>query len=549
MCNFLVQLLMLWAGGNAKRLELEGGYMAMSDTLLFHNSTQREDDDWGDLGWEEQKPSPEFADLDWRANEAASDPTWKEWPGWGEKEKENPALKGLKDDKVNYKNAGDGMVKVAKGITNWTGKIQCNKEQKKVIDGVGQIAQGAGQVLMAVAPAIALVASGPAAPIVFGVAFAINLAASLMMSITETRGAQQPHFEYDFTNLDNKIKDNFNAMGWEFQLALLATQRVQASINKLAGNLYKMLNKILAKITALDVKVTSLAMKGSRSTMNKIGTIHRDLLGAISRNLTKKNATAVKLLMEPNIPVAFQEEIKLRSNFKDNLEHLLGCAACGGKAAAAIWLHRFQNARSQVWIVLWFHRMLENDYLQAQQMSDHFMFDLKSWKRTLQEEKLTAWMRLTPAQLSKYLVSASEWLELEKKIEDLRSGSWSRKRAAAHALESTEATVAAHAVSYLIPLLNPPSQAWRSLEPPPFKRKIIQPDEQKACVSAAYALRHIGYPAAWEAKPALEAVKDKRWTERPESGRSVCCPLSPCAKASLSALKLLEEQEQKSIAV
>ena len=53
-----------------------------------------------DPGWVEENPKE------------VSEENWESWPEWEEIEKEHPAMTGLKNDKVNYKEAGEDLVEL-----------------------------------------------------------------------------------------------------------------------------------------------------------------------------------------------------------------------------------------------------------------------------------------------------------------------------------------------------------------------------------------------------------------------------------------------------
>lgn len=103
------------------------------------------------------------------------------------------------------------------------------EDQERIIQGVGRCVQGATGLLMQISPAL-----GPASPFVYGISLAFNVAAGVMMSITASPGnssasqsvSQASGFQYDLSGLETKIKQNFQQMGWEFQLTLLSLKRL-----------------------------------------------------------------------------------------------------------------------------------------------------------------------------------------------------------------------------------------------------------------------------------------------------------------------------------
>eukprot|EP00438_Fugacium_kawagutii_P015556 Skav229982 [mRNA] locus=scaffold1837:55752:56567:+ [translate_table: standard] len=261
--------------------------------------------------------------------------------------------------------------------------------------------------------------------------------------------------------------------------------------------------------------------------------IHQDLLRAIS---TKGDIVQT---LQPNIHRVVDIEVRLRADFRENLETLSECTACGGKAAAALWLTKTVNARAQVWSILYAFRMLKNNLSRAFLMNQHFIDDMKEWPEIIEAAGLLPWMRLRAKDLSRYLISAEEHVALESKTEDLKSESWELREAAAQQLLMRfRPEAVAIVVEHLIPLLNPPAAAWRSTS----RKDWEESAEQKACRKAAALLAQVGYPAAWPAKEALERVKDITWKLVTwTSGTRTS--LSPCAKMSRGTLALLEQQE------
>lgn len=500
----LVRWLLLISAVRAKRLDSSDQVSNVDDSVAG----------W-DPGWVEEDAKE--VTEDWK--------DWKDWPEWEEIEKEHPSMTSLKNDKVNYKEAGEDLVELSQDITNITGRIHCTKKQKEIIDTTGQCVQYAAGFFMTISPLF-----GPAMPFVFGIAFGVNIAMSIMMSITD---APEKTFQYDLSNLDHHVKQHFAGMGWNFQLVIMSLKKVQATIDRLAHQMSKMLNKILAKLSGLEQRLISLKLQPSLSQMNMLALIHQDLLRAIS---TKGDIVQT---LQPNIHRVVDIEVRLRADFKENLETLSECTACGGKAAAALWLTKTVNACAQVWSILYAFRMLTNNLSRASLMNQHFLDDMKEWPEIIEAAGLIPWMRLRAKDLSRYLISGEEHVALESKVEDLKSESWELREAAAQQLLTRfRPEAVAIVVEHLIPLLNPPAAAWRSKSRKDWKES----PEQKACRKAAALLAQVGYPAAWQAKEALERVKDITWKLVTWTSLT-STSLSPCAKMSRGTLALLEQQE------
>ena len=495
-------MVMLMSAG-ARRLD--------SEEKVAMNLSQL-DDHPSDPGWVE--PPRKLTEENWESS-----------PEWEEIEKEHPAMSSLKDDKVNYKEAGDELVKLSQEITNETGKIHCTKDQKKIIDSTGVCVQYAAGFFMTISPLF-----GPAMPFVFSIALGVNIAMGIMMSITD---APEKHFVYDLSSLDSHVKHHVAAMGWDFQTMIQCLKKVQVTIDRLAHQMSKMLNKILAKLTGLEQRLISLKLQPSMSNMNMLAIIHQDLLRAIS---TKADIVQT---LQPSIQQVVDIEVRMRADFRENLEELSECAACGGKAAAALWLTKTLNARTQVWCILFVFRMLTNNLSRASLMTQHFLDDMKSWPEVYEAAGLVPWMRLRATELSRYFISPEEHVALEGQMEDLKSKSWQKRdEAAQQLLTRFRPEAVAIVVAQLIPLLNPPPTAWTSIS----RSDWIESPEQSACRKAAALMAQVGYPAAWQAKEALERVKDVTWKLiTKKSGART--KLSPCAGMSRGALALLEQQE------
>ena len=498
----LVLLVMFVA--RAKRLD-------SGDVAMNSDSDSEERSGW-DPGWVEENPKE------------VSEENWKSWPGWAKIEKEHPAMTSLKNDKVNYTEAGEDLVKMSQEIVNETGKIRCTKEQKAIIDSTGQCVQYAAGFVMTISPLF-----GPATPFVFSIAFGVNIAMSIMMGITE---GTNKSFEYDLSSLDSHVKQHFAGMGWNFQLVIMSLKKVQTTLDRLERQMSKMLNKVLAKLSSMEQRLISLKLQPSMSHMNMLALIHQDLLRVIS---TKGDIVEV---LQPSIPRVVDIEVKMRADFKENLETLAECAACGGKAAATLWLTKTLNARAQVWSILHVYRMLTNNLSRAFLMNQHFIDDMKDWPEFYEAAGLVPWLRLRATELSRYLISAEEYVALEGKVEALKS-SWERREEVVQQLLTRfRPESVAFVVEYLIPLLDPPAAAWISKS----RSDWVESPEQKVCRKAAALLAQVGYPAAWQAKEALERVKDITWklVTRTSGART---SLSPCAKMSRGTLALLQQQE------
>ena len=466
-----------------------------------------------DPGWVEEIPKE------------VNEKNWESWPGWKEIEKEHPAMTSLKNDKVNYKEAGEDLVNLSQAIVNETGKIRCTKDQKAIIDTTGKCVQYAADFVMTISPLF-----GPATPFVFSIAFGVNIAMSIMMSITE---GKDKGFKYNLTSLDSHVKQHFAGMGWNFQLLIMSLKKVQTTLDNLERQMSKMLNRVLAKLSSMEQRLISLKLQPSMSNINMLALIHQDLLRVIS---TKGDIVQV---LRPSIPQVVDIEVRLRAGFKENLETLAECAACGGKAAATLWLTKTLNARAQVWSILHVYRMLTNNLSRAFLMNQHFLDDMKDWPEFYEAAGLVPWLRLRATELSRYMISAEEHVALESKAEDLKSESWARREQAVQLLLTRfRPESVAILVEQLIPLLDPPLAAWISKS----RSDWVESPEQKACRKAAALLAQVGYPAAWEAKEALERVKDITWKLVTwTSGTRTS--LSPCAKMSRGTLALLEQQE------
>lgn len=505
----LVTLVLLVMSVAAKRLD-SGDQVAMNS--VDDSDSVEERSGW-DPGWVEENPKE------------VSEENWESWPEWEEIEKEHPAMTGLKNDKVNYKEAGEDLVELSQEIVNETGKIRCTKDQKAIIDTTGQCVQYAAGFVMTISPLF-----GPAMPFVFSIAFGVNIAMSIMMGITE---GKDKSFEYDLSSLDSHVKQHFAGMGWNFQLVIMSLKKVQMTIDRLAHQMTKMLNKVLAKLSGMEQRLISLRLQPSMSHMNMLALIHQDLLRAIS---TKGDIVEV---LQPSIPRVVDIEVRMRADFKENLETLAECAACGGKAAATLWLTKTLNARAQAWSILYVYRMLTNNLSRAFLMNQHFLDDMKDWPKFYEATGLVPWLRLRATELSRYMISAEEHVALESKAEDLKSESWERREEAVQQLLTRfRPESVAIVVEHLIPLLDPPPAAWISKS----RSDWVESPEQKACRKAAALLAQVGYPAAWQAKEALERVKDITWRLVTwTSGARTS--LSPCAEMSRGTLALLEQQE------
>eukprot|EP00437_Effrenium_voratum_P039202 CAMPEP_0181467966 /NCGR_PEP_ID=MMETSP1110-20121109/37252_1 /TAXON_ID=174948 /ORGANISM="Symbiodinium sp., Strain CCMP421" /LENGTH=486 /DNA_ID=CAMNT_0023592811 /DNA_START=64 /DNA_END=1521 /DNA_ORIENTATION=- len=485
MLRLLLVLLACVKGRRFESSQRDTGNRAIQVSFNHSAVVLRDDDGW-DPGWVQvnsQEVLPTHED-------------WERWPEWDEAEREHPAMKGLKDDKVNYKGAADGLEKIANRIANYTRKFECSKQQKKIIDTVGLCTQALTDMLMEVSPVF-----GPAAPFVFAGAMGINIAAGIMMSVT---GVKELKFTYDLSNLDHKVRQHFDQMGWDFQLMMLSLKKVQETIDSLAHRMSRMLNNILAKLTEMRRQAISLKLQPSMSDMNIIAIIHQDFLRAISTN-----ADIVQTL-EPNIQQLVDIEVRMRANFESNLNELTECEACGGRAAAALWLVKALDARVQVWSILLVFRMLTNNMARAELVSQHFLLDVDSWPKIWGKAGLAPWLRLRGRELSKYLIPAEEYVALEGKIEDLRSGSSDRQLSAAKDLTHWRPEAAAHVVDHLLPFLNPPPMAFD------FDIFVALP---ALCETAAVIVGRVGYPAAWQATEALEKTR-----------LGLVPPNSPCAK-------------------
>lgn len=502
-------VLVLLVMSTAKRLD--SGDQAATNSV--DDSVERTG--W-DPGWVEENP---------KNPKEVSKENLESWPEWKKIEEEHPAMADFKNDKVNYKEAGEDLVELSQEIVNETGKIRCTKDQKAIIDTTGQCVQYAAGFVMTISPLF-----GPAMPLVFGIAFGVNIAMSIMMGITEGNGQK---FDYDLSSLDDHVKQHFTSMGWNFQLVIMSLKKVQTTIDHLAHRMTKMLNKVLAKLSSMEQRLISLKLQPSLSNMNMLALIHQDLLRVIS---TKGDIVEV---LQPSIPRVVDIEMSMRADFKENLETLSECAACGGKAAATLWLTKTLNARVQVWSILHVYRMLTNNLSRALLMNQHFLDDLKDWPDFFEAAGLVPWLRLRATELSRYMISAEEHVALESKVEDLKSESWERREEAVQQLLTRfRPESVAIVVEHLIPLLDPPIAAWKSKS----RTEWVESPEQKVCRKAAALLAQVGYPAAWQAKEALERVKDITWKLVTWTS-GIKTRLSPCAEMSRGTLALLEQQE------
>ena len=172
-------------------------------------------------------------------------------------------------------------------------------------------------------------------------------------------------------------------------------------------------------------------------------------------------------------------------------------------------------------------------------MNQHFLDDLKDWPDFFEAAGLVPWLRLRATELSRYMISAEEHVALESKVEDLKSESWERREEAVQQLLTRfRPESVAIVVEHLITLLDPPIAACKSKS----RTEWVESPEQKVCRKAAALLAQVGYPAAWQAKEALERVKDITWKLVTWTS-GIKTRLSPCAEMSRGTLALLEQQE------
>ncbi|CAK8988145.1 unnamed protein product [Durusdinium trenchii] len=456
-------------------------------------------------------------------------------------------MKGMDQGKVNYTSAAEGLVSLADNVTKITGKIHGTRKQERIIQGVGRCVQGATGLLMQISPAL-----GPASPFVYGISLAFNVAAGVMMSITASPGnssasqsvSQASGFQYDLSGLETKIKQNFQQMGWEFQLTLLSLKKVEDEMEDMVRHLTHQLQEISVELESLHKQLVSMQVEPSLSTMNIVMTMHQDYLRALTG---EEDMVAV---LEPYIPQLIEHELTLRASLVSTLERLVDCGACGGAAAGSLWFARFLQARYQVWTMLWHYRQVTNNLDQVQVMIDHLRKDQELlWPQLLQRLGLAAWMRLSGSQLAKYFISSASYMQVEQIIDDLGSTSWPQRLSAAqHLAERIEASGsggsgAAAAVPALRGLLAPPESAWKSQNH--ARNDFFGVNEQQsACRQAAEVLEQLGYPAAWAATVDLERLKHRTWSKT-RSDASTLTLLSPCAKASRKTLQTLKQQEQQ----